>query len=84
MSERARKISWLWLLLQSWRGGGSLPEFLLKKGLCVYASLLSHVKLFMVSWTEANQGPLPMEFYRQEYWSGLPSPTPGNIPDLGI
>ena len=48
------------------------------------ASSLSHVKFFMVSWTEANQGPLPMEFYRQEYWSGLPSPTPGNIPDLGI
>ena len=30
------------------------------------------------------QAPLPMEFSRQEYWSGLPFPTPGNLPDPGI
>ena len=32
----------------------------------------------------ASQTPLSMEFSRQEYWSGLPSPTPGNLPDPGI
>ena len=36
------------------------------------------------SWTGALQGPLFMKFSKQEYWSGLPFPTPGNLPDLGI
>ena len=34
--------------------------------------------------TIAQQAPLSMEFFRQEYWSGLPFPSPGNLPDLGI
>ena len=38
----------------------------------------------MTPWTVACQAPLSMEFSRQEYWSGLPFPTPGDIPDLGI
>ena len=36
------------------------------------------------SWTAAHQAPLSMEFSRQEYWSGLPFPFPGNLPDPGI
>ena len=36
------------------------------------------------AWTVAGQALLPMEFSRQEYWSGLPYPTPGNLPDPGI
>ena len=35
-------------------------------------------------WTVACQAPLCMGFFRQEYWSGLPFPSPGNLPDLGI
>ena len=35
-------------------------------------------------WTEARQGPLCMEFSRQEYWSGLPFPPPGDLPDPGV
>ena len=35
-------------------------------------------------WTMACQAPLSMEFSRQEYWSGLPLPSPGDLPDLGI
>ena len=35
-------------------------------------------------WTEARQAPLPMEFSRQKYWSGLPFPSPGDLPDPGI
>ena len=35
-------------------------------------------------WTVAHQGPLSMEFSRQEYWSGLPFPSPGDLPDPGI
>ena len=44
----------------------------------------SHVQLFGNSWTIAYQAPLSMEFSRQEYWSGLPFPSPGDLPDPGI
>ena len=37
-----------------------------------------------ISWTVARQAPLPMGFSRQEYWSGLPFPSPGHLPDPGI
>ena len=42
--------------------------------------VLSHVRLFATPWTIAHQVPLSMEFSRQEYWSGLPCPTPGDLP----
>ena len=45
---------------------------------------LSHVQLFATSWTVAHQAPLSMEFSRQEYWSGLPFPSPRDLPDPGI
>ena len=35
-------------------------------------------------WTVAHQAPLSMEFSRQEYWSGLPFPSPGDLPEPGI
>ena len=37
-----------------------------------------------IPWTVARQAPLSMGFSRQEYWSGLPFPPPGNLPDPGI
>ena len=46
--------------------------------------MFSRVRLFVVPWTVACQGPLSMVFSRQEYWSGLPFPTSGDLPDLGI
>ena len=46
--------------------------------------MLSRVRLFATPWTVAYQAPLSMEFSRQEYWSGLPFPSPGDLPDLGI
>ena len=45
---------------------------------------LSHVRLFETPWTVAYQAPLFMGFSRQEYWSGLPFPSPGDLPDPGI
>ena len=42
---------------------------------------LSHVQLFVTLWTVTCQAPLPMGFSRQECWSGLPFPSPGNLPD---
>ena len=35
-------------------------------------------------WTAARQAPLSMEFSKQEYWSGLPCPSPGDLPDPGV
>ena len=39
---------------------------------------------FATPWTVAHQAPLSMGFPRQEYWSGLPFPPPGNLPNPGI
>ena len=50
---------------------------------CMLSSF-SCVWLFATIWTVACQAPLPMGFSRQEYWSGLPCPPPGNLPDPGI
>ena len=47
-------------------------------------SHLSHFQLFMTLWTVACQAPLSMGFSRQEYWSGLPCPPPGDLPDPEI
>ena len=46
--------------------------------------LLSRFQLFATPWTVAHQVLLSMEFSRQEYWSGLPLPSPGNLPNPGI
>ena len=46
-------------------------------------SRFSRVRLFATIWT-ARQGPLSTEFSRQEYWSGLPFPTPGDLIHTGI
>ena len=46
--------------------------------------LLSRVQLFGTPWTIAHQAPLSMGFSRQEYWSGVPFPSPGDLPDPGI
>ena len=46
--------------------------------------LLSYIQLFATAWTVAQQAPLSMVFSRQAYWSDLPFPPPGDLPDLGI
>ena len=55
--------------------------------LCVCVCTLSCAGLFTAPWTvacQAPQAPLSMGFSRQEYWSGLPFPPPGDLPDPGI
>ena len=47
-------------------------------------SRFSHVPLFATLWTVALHAPLSMGFSRQEYWSGLPCPPPGHLPNPGI
>ena len=44
----------------------------------------SHVQFFVTPWTVVLQDPLSMGFSRHEYWSGLPFPTAGHLPDPGI
>ena len=50
----------------------------------MHACRLSCVQLLVTPWTVAHQVPLSMEFSRQEYWSGLPFPSPENLPNPGI
>ena len=45
---------------------------------------LSHVRLFATPWTIGHRAPLSTWFSRQEYWSGLPFPSPGDLPDSGV
>ena len=47
-------------------------------------SHFSHVQLFVTLWTIAHQAPLSRGLFTQEYWSGLPCPAPGDLPDPGI
>ena len=47
-------------------------------------SVLSRVQLFATPWTVACQAPLSMGFFRQEYWSGLPFPPPGDLSEPGV
>ena len=56
----------------------------LNYSLKVKVKSLSRVRLFATPWTVAHQAPPSMGFSRQEYWSGLPSPSPGDLPDAGI
>ena len=50
----------------------------------VKVKLLSPVQLFVTPWTVAYQAPPSMGFPKQEYWSGLPFPSPGDLSDPGI
>ena len=73
-------MMWLWRVRNpktcSWQVGG--PEKIVKR------QPLSRVQLFVAPWTALGQASLFMEFSRQEYWSGLPFPSPGDLPDPGI
>ena len=72
------KSFWSFLLcaILSFYGNHHLPT------LC--AQSLSHVWLFAAPWTVALQAPLSRGFSKGEYWSGLPFPPPGDLPDSGI
>ena len=48
------------------------------------AQSLGHVQFFVTPWTAAQQVSLSKEFFRQEYWSGLPSPLPGDLSNSEI
>ena len=60
--------------------GGAISVYFVSVG----AQLLSQFRLFATSWIVACQAPVLMDFSRQEYWSGLPFPAPGDLPNQGI
>ena len=51
--------------------------------LALHAYSLSHVSLCVTPWTVVHEAPLSMRFFRQEYWSALPFPPPGDLPHPG-
>ena len=51
---------------------------------CALCQVISVVSDYVTLWTVAHQAPLSMGFSRQEYWSELPCPPPGDLPDPGI
>ena len=73
---------WFWISLHTL----SVPVLpFLKWGLwACMLNCFSCIWLFATLWTVAHQAPLSMGFYRQEYWSGLPCPPPGDLSNPGI
>ena len=51
---------------------------------CCCCRLVAMFKSFSVPWTVAHQAPLSMRFLSQEHWNGLPFPSPGELPSLGM
>ena len=51
---------------------------------CIHAQSLSCVQLFETPWTVAQQPPLSMGLFQQEFWTGLPFPSPKDLPHPGI
>ena len=79
--------TWYWreeledvFLFDTWEGGGWKSQVVL---MCML-SLFSRVGLFVTPWTVADQAPLSVGFSRQEYWSWLSCPPPGDLPNPGI
>ena len=64
-----------------WSSVASLASVFVWKWKCLS---LSRVWLFVTPRTVAHQAPLSMEFSREEYWSGLPCPSPGDLPKPGV
>ena len=86
-----KQQSWPWVKAPNFRGCGlhhlcqTSFVFWCFSVLCyVCCAVLSRVWLFATPWTVARQAPLSLGFPRQEYWSGLPFPSPGDLPDPGI
>ena len=78
-------MSLLWITMPTWFLHWLMSKIKSLTYICACTlSRFSHVQLFETPWTIARQAPLTMGFSRQEYWSGLPSPPPGDLPTPGI
>ena len=79
--ERRKETRHAQMLAALQRSPKANPESLKDK---VKVKSLSHVGLLATSWSVARQAPLSVDFSRQDYWSGLPFPSPGDLPNPGI
>ena len=88
----AAEVPWIqgrvdhWILIVPFASSfyqGQVPDLIVIP-VPVKVKLLSRVRLFVTPWTVAYQAPPSMGFSRQEYWSGLPFPSPGELPNPGI
>ena len=68
---------------KQWKTTGFNIECMVRECACLL-SCFSRVQLCATPWTVAHQAPLSMGFSRQEYWSGLPCPPPGDLPIPGM
>ena len=75
-SRNADLDLWLWVSV--------FPALTFDMSVKVKVKSLSHVWLFATLWTVAYQAPPSVGFSRQEYWSGLPFPSPGDLPHWGL
>ena len=89
-SEEIIKFQWFKLMLTILNSLGSKPNFVINflhlkiRQTFEWVKSLSRVWLFATLWTVAYQASLSMGFSRQEYWSGLSFPSPGDLPNPGI
>ena len=73
------KLQYCWLHKMNWEVVS--PHLFSETCLWINVLVTQSCWLFATSWTVAHQVPLSMEFLRQEYWSGFPFPSPGDLPD---
>ena len=78
------RFDWRWQSCDPRKGKFSLYALEVEPERTCVLSHFSHVQLFATPWTTAHQAPLSLGFSRPEYWSGLPHPPPGDLPDPGI
>ena len=76
---KMKTMAWWWW----WDNDGDGDDMILMGWWSVHACFHC-IQLFVTLWTVAHQAPLSMRFSRQEYWSGLPCPPPGYLPNTGI
>ena len=84
VQQRPRAHQWSQGHTEWWEQPGRTSPKLLPIDCACVLSHCRRVGLFATLWAVAGQIPLPMGFSRQEYWSGLPCPPPGDLPDAGI
>ena len=87
--EDSGKMQWHWSSLFNIQSKQKGNKFVLnlKKKRCQHTKFVVAVVYLLSSvtpWTVAHKAPLSMQCSRQEYWSGLPFPSPGDFSDLGI
>ena len=81
---QARIVEWVVISFLSKNYKYTWSDYICTMCACMRVHSCSCIRLFVTPLTIAHQAPLSIEFSGQEYWSGLPSATPGNLPNPGI